>query len=107
MISTGRANQAGGLRKPSTGRRCFREWVYIAPPEEHLLVGPGQGSACGSQLVHDWRSSIDLLFESVAGTYGSRSIGVILSGSNRDGSAGIRTIHEAGGADGSPKAGGG
>jgi chemotaxis response regulator CheB len=33
----------------------------------------------------------------VAGTYGSRSIALVLSGSNRDGAAGVRTVHEAGG----------
>ncbi len=71
--------------------------VYIAPPDEHLLVGPGKIQLAHSQLVHYSRPSIDLLFESVAGTYGSRSIGVVLSGSNRDGAAGTRTIHEAGG----------
>ncbi len=72
--------------------------VYIAPPDEHLLAGPGKVQLAHSQLVHYSRPSIDLLFESVAGTYGSRSIGVILSGSNRDGAAGVRTIREAGGA---------
>jgi two-component system chemotaxis response regulator CheB len=71
--------------------------VYIAPPDEHLLVGPGKIQLAHSQLVHYSRPSIDLMFESVAGTYGSRSIGVLLSGSNKDGAAGIRTIHEAGG----------
>ena len=71
--------------------------AYIAPPDEHLLVGPGKVQLAHSQLVHYSRPSIDLLFESVAGTYGSRSVGVVLSGSNRDGSAGIRTIKEAGG----------
>ena len=71
--------------------------VYIAPPDEHLLVGPGKVQLAHSQLVHYSRPSIDLLFESVAGTYGSRSIGLVLSGSNRDGAAGIRTIREAGG----------
>lgn len=71
--------------------------VYIAPPDEHLLVGPGKLQLAHSQLVHFSRPSIDLLFESVAGTYGSRSIGVVLSGSGRDGSGGIRTIKEAGG----------
>jgi len=71
--------------------------AYIAPPDEHLLVGPGKVQLAHSQLVHFSRPSIDLLFESVAGTYRSRSIGVVLSGSNRDGSAGIRTIKEAGG----------
>lgn len=71
--------------------------VYLAPPDQHLLVGPGKIQLAHSQLVHYCRPSIDLLFESVAGTYGSRSIGVVLSGSNKDGAAGIRTIREAGG----------
>lgn len=71
--------------------------VYIAPPDEHLLVGPGKLQLAHSQLVHFSRPSIDLLFESVAGTYGSRSVGVILTGSGKDGAAGIRTIKEAGG----------
>jgi len=71
--------------------------VYIAPPDEHLLVGPGTIQLAHSQLVHFSRPSIDLMFESVAGMYGSRSIGVILSGSNRDGAVGMRTIKEAGG----------
>jgi len=71
--------------------------VYIAPPDEHLLVGPGKVQLAHSQLVHYSRPSIDLLFESVAGTYGSRSIGVILSGSNRDGADGMAAIRRAGG----------
>ena len=71
--------------------------VYTAPPDEHLLVGPGKIQLAHTHLVHFSRPSIDLLFESVAGTYGSRSIGVVLSGSGKDGSEGIRTIKEAGG----------
>ncbi len=72
--------------------------VYIAPPDEHLLVGPGKIQLAHSQLVHFSRPSIDLLFESVAGTYGSRAIAVVLSGAGRDGATGIRAIKEAGGA---------
>lgn len=71
--------------------------VYIAPPDEHLLVGPGKVQLAHSQLVHFSRPSIDLLFESVAGTYGSRSVGVVLSGAGKDGASGIRAIKEAGG----------
>jgi len=72
--------------------------VYVAPPDEHLLVGPGKLQLAHTQLVHFSRPSIDLLFESIAGTYGSRALGVVLSGSGSDGSAGIRAIKEAGGA---------
>lgn len=71
--------------------------VYTAPPDEHLLVGPGKIQLAHSQLVHFSRPSIDLLFESVAGTYGSRAVGVVLSGSGRDGATGIRAMKEAGG----------
>ena len=71
--------------------------VYIAPPDQHLLVGPGKIQLVHSQLVHFSRPSIDLMFESVAGMYGSRSMGVILSGSNRDGAVGMQAIREAGG----------
>jgi two-component system chemotaxis response regulator CheB len=71
--------------------------AYTAPPDEHLLVGPGKIQLAHSQLVHFSRPSIDLLFESVAGTYGSRAVGVVLSGSGRDGATGIRAIKEAGG----------
>lgn len=71
--------------------------AYVAPPDEHLLVGPGKIQLVHSELVHFSRPSIDLLFESVAGTYRSRCIGIVLSGSGRDGSAGIRAIKEAGG----------
>jgi two-component system chemotaxis response regulator CheB len=85
------------VKQAQHGEMLFPGVVYIAPPDEHLLVGPGKVQLAHSQLVHYSRPSIDLLFESVAGTYGSRSIGVILSGSNRDGSAGIRAIREAGG----------
>lgn len=71
--------------------------IYIAPPDEHLLVGVGKIQLAHSQLIHFSRPSIDLMFESVAGMYGSRSIGLVLSGSNNDGSGGIRAIYEAGG----------
>src|SRR5438309_6383211 len=71
--------------------------VYTGPPDEHLLVGPGKIQLAHTQLVRFSRPSIDLLFESVAGTYGSRSIAVVLSGSGKDGADGVRTIKEAGG----------
>jgi two-component system chemotaxis response regulator CheB len=85
------------VKQAEHGEPILQGKVYIAPPDEHLLVGPGMVQLAHSQLVHFSRPSIDLMFESVAGMYGSRSIGVILSGSNRDGSVGIRAIKEAGG----------
>ncbi len=85
------------VKEAEHGEPILGARVYVGPPDEHLLVGPGKIQLAQSQLVHLSRPSIDLLFESVAGMYGSRAIGVVLSGSNRDGSTGIKAIREAGG----------
>jgi two-component system chemotaxis response regulator CheB len=71
--------------------------IYIAPPDMHLLVANGRLELSHSKLVHFTRPSIDLLFESVAGAYGERAIGVILTGSGIDGATGIRAIKRMGG----------
>jgi two-component system, chemotaxis family, protein-glutamate methylesterase/glutaminase len=85
------------IKQAEHGEPILRAHVYVGPPDEHLLLGPGRIQLVHSQLVHFSRPSIDLLFESVAGTYGSRAIGVVLSGSNHDGATGTRAIREAGG----------
>ncbi len=71
--------------------------VYIAPPDDHLLVGPGILQLVHTELVHFSRPSIDLLFESVAGVYGARAIGMLLTGGGSDGVEGLRTIKQKGG----------
>jgi two-component system, chemotaxis family, protein-glutamate methylesterase/glutaminase len=85
------------VKEAEHGEPILGAHVYVGPPDEHLLVGPGKIQLVHSQLVHFSRPSIDLLFESIAGMYGSRAIGVVLSGSNRDGATGIQAIREAGG----------
>jgi Chemotaxis response regulator containing a CheY-like receiver domain and a methylesterase domain len=62
-----------------------------------MLVADGHISLTSTAFVHFTRPSIDLLFESVAATYGDESIGVILSGTGRDGAMGIKAIKEKGG----------
>ena len=92
------ARKTGKLVKEAEhGEPILASHVYVGPPDEHLLVGPGKIQLVHSQLVHFSRPSIDLLFESVAGMYGSRALAVVLSGSNRDGATGTRAIREAGG----------
>ncbi len=71
--------------------------VYIAPPNKHLLVDDGNIRLTSTAFVHFSRPSIDLLFESIAATYQERSIGIILSGTGRDGAMGIKAIKEKGG----------
>lgn len=72
--------------------------IYFAPPDYHLLVDRGPQLALSSdEPVHYSRPSIDVLFESAADQYGAGLVGVVLSGANRDGAAGLKSIVAAGG----------
>lgn len=79
------------------GEQILPGRVYIGPPDEHLLVTGGKIQLAHSRLVRFSRPSIDMMFGSVAAVYGKEAIGVILSGSNRDGADGIAAIRSAGG----------
>ncbi len=71
--------------------------VYLAPPDYHLLIQRGYFSLSVDERVHYARPSIDVLFQSAADAYGQRVIGVILTGSNQDGAAGLARIKALGG----------
>jgi two-component system chemotaxis response regulator CheB len=71
--------------------------VYVAPADYHLIVEPGQLALSTDDIVQFARPSIDVLFESAADTYGERAVGVLLTGVNQDGAAGLARIAAAGG----------
>jgi two-component system chemotaxis response regulator CheB len=72
--------------------------VYVAPPNYHLLIERTKTIALSvDEPVNFSRPSIDVLFESAADAFGARVAGLVLSGANHDGAAGLRTIHDAGG----------
>jgi two-component system chemotaxis response regulator CheB len=72
--------------------------VYMAPPDYHLLVdASGQLSLSVDERVNLSRPSIDVLFESAAWAYGARLLGIVLSGANADGAAGLGAIRQRGG----------
>lgn len=72
--------------------------AYLAPPGYHLLVEADRClSLSNDEPVLHSRPSIDVLFESAADAYGPALIGVVLSGANHDGAAGLKAIAEAGG----------
>lgn len=72
--------------------------VYIAPSDYHLLFEKnGLLSLDASEKVNYSRPSIDVIFESAAEVYRKSAIAILLSGSNADGTEGLRAIVEAGG----------
>jgi two-component system chemotaxis response regulator CheB len=72
--------------------------IYFAPPNYHLLIERDRTFSLSiDPKVNFSRPSIDILFETAAEAYGSRLIGIILTGANNDGAAGLRTVKEKGG----------
>ena len=72
--------------------------VYLAPPDYHLLVEEDRTiSLSNEEKVNYSRPSIDVLFETACWAYGSRLIGIVLTGANWDGAAGCEMIKKCGG----------
>jgi two-component system, chemotaxis family, protein-glutamate methylesterase/glutaminase len=72
-------------------------WVYLAPPDYHLLVDRGFFSLSTDPPVSYARPSIDVLFESAADAYADGVIGIILTGANQDGAEGLARVKACGG----------
>jgi two-component system, chemotaxis family, CheB/CheR fusion protein len=72
-----------------------RNTVYVQPPNKCVVVKDGELALIrrGQQP----NVTIDQFFESLAEACGSRGIGVLLSGTGSDGTAGLRAIKVAGG----------
>jgi two-component system chemotaxis response regulator CheB len=72
--------------------------VYVAPADYHLLVEPDSYFTLSmEEPIRYSRPSIDVTFTSAADAFGARTIGVILTGANADGAAGLKRIAERGG----------
>lgn len=71
--------------------------MYLAPPDRHLIFEGGTVRLTQGPKENRFRPAIDPLFRTAAREHGSRVIGVILSGGQSDGAAGLAEIKKAGG----------
>lgn len=84
------------------GEKLEKGQAWIAPGDYHMTV-VRKGSACVLSLNRDapensCRPAADVLFRSVAQTFGGNVLAVVLTGMGSDGTLGSAAIREAGGA---------
>ena len=75
-----------------------RGHLYVAPPNYHLLIERDRSFSLSMDApLHFSRPAIDVTFDSAADVFAERLVGVLLSGANEDGAAGLARIVDRGG----------
>ncbi len=83
--------------QPNDGDRILPGKIYVAPSDYHLLLEEDRITVVRGPRENRFRPAINPLFRSVAATYRSRVIGVILTGMLDDGAAGLWAVKRCGG----------
>ena len=96
------ADVLGGKTKlrvvePATGEPLQRGVVYVAPADCHMTFAHDRIALDGGAKEHHTRPAVDPLFASAALAYGSRVVGVVLTGGGHDGMQGLLDVTTAGG----------
>jgi two-component system chemotaxis response regulator CheB len=81
----------------ASNERLRNGTIFVAPPRFHLIVQGDRLCLLDEPPLRFVRPNIDLFFQSVAASFGSNAVGVILSGTGHDGSEGVRSIKASGG----------
>ncbi len=71
--------------------------IYVAPPDYHMLLKRGHIRLVSGPEENYSRPAVDPLFRSASASYGSRVVGVVLSGNLDDGTTGLKIIKKRGG----------
>lgn len=89
------------VREARNNDRVIPGLALIAPGGKHMLLKRSGAyyhvEVVDGPVVNRHRPSVDVLFRSVAAEFGSRAIGVLMTGMGDDGAAGMGMIKDAGG----------
>jgi two-component system, chemotaxis family, protein-glutamate methylesterase/glutaminase len=90
-------HQAFHPKLAEDGERVKPGHIYIAPPDNHLLLKKGKMLVTKGAAENRHRPGIDPLFRSAAVSHGAHVIGVVLTGMLDDGTAGLIAVKRCGG----------
>jgi two-component system, chemotaxis family, protein-glutamate methylesterase/glutaminase len=82
---------------PVHNQRIEPGWIYVAPPDRHMLAVGNRIHVTRGPRENGHRPAIDPLFRTAATSFGPRVISVLLSGSLDDGTAGMLAVKRHGG----------
>ena len=85
------------IARIESGHRLRSGVISIAPPGMSVSLKGNIVQVTAQERKTSLVVTINTLFESAAREYGHRVIGVILTGLLKDGTAGLKAVHEAGG----------
>lgn len=72
--------------------------IYLAPANYHMSVEPGEYLSITTEGMRlSSRPSIDITLSSVGDVYGEGTLGILLTGANKDGAYGMKVINDNGG----------